>query len=511
MPLLLDVWREACRHIEIGESIGRIAQLLPQRLPADVLIVRRFELERQRLETIASAMCRGGGRAKLRPRTSVASARMAELLAWCRAGKVIHGAVSDPFVSQFVPEDAVGQAIVGPLAPEETNELGVLVLLVGPPRQFTEEHAATAAQLLEPVGVALSNDARLKELARLREALEADKRALLNKLGRHDLTDTIIGSDAGLREVLDGVEQVAPTDAPVLILGETGSGKEVIARAIHNGSLRRTGPIERVNCGALPAALIDSELFGHERGSFTGAVTQRKGLFERADGGTLFLDEVAELPPDAQVRLLRILQDGTYERVGGQQTRRVDVRIIAATHRNLQAMVEAGTFREDLWYRISVFPIRLPPLRERREDIPALVSHFAARAGRRLGGASLTPSAEDVEIALSYDWPGNVRELAAVIERAAILGAGRRLEFAAALGRSDSRRADAPRPRADGGELTTLDRAMAHHIARALAVTQGRIEGSRGAAAILGINPHTLRARMRKLGINWTRYRHADE
>ena len=513
MPLLLDVWREACRHIEIGESVERIAQLLPQRIPAEVLIVRKLELDRQRLETIAVGVCRDA-RAPKRSRTSLPPGSIPELLGWCREGGIRHGPVSDRFLSLLVPDDATGDAIVGPLAPEGTNELGVLVLLTNAVRRFTDEHAATAEQLLEPVGVALSNDARLKELARLREALEADKRALLSKLGRHDLTDTIIGSEAGLRGVLDRVEQVAPTDAPVLILGETGSGKEVIARAIHNRSLRRDGPVERVNCGALPAGLIDSELFGHERGSFTGAVTQRKGWFERADGGTLFLDEVAELPPDAQVRLLRILQDGTYERVGGQQTRRVDVRIIAATHRDLHAMVQAGTFREDLWYRISVFPVRLPPLRERREDIPALVTHFAARAGRRLGGVSLTASTDDVDIALGYDWPGNVRELAAVIERAAILGDGRRLELAAALGHRPVESPGQTRiivqsVSVSSGEVTTLDRAMADHIARALTMTRGRIEGHRGAAAVLGINPHTLRARMRKLGLNWKQYRGA--
>jgi transcriptional regulator with GAF, ATPase, and Fis domain len=394
--------------------------------------------------------------------------------------------------------------------------MGIVVLLAYPPRSFTADHTATALQLLEPLAVALTNHARFSELGQLREALEADKRALLTRLDRHDLTDTVVGSEAGLRGVLERVTQVAPTDAPVLILGETGTGKEVIARALHTHSQRARGPVERVNCGALPPGLIDSELFGHERGSFTGAVSERKGWFERANGGTLFLDEVAELPLDAQVRLLRILQDGTYERVGGHQTRTVDVRIVAATHRDLHTMVEQGTFREDLWYRISVFPIRLPPLRERREDIPELVAHFAARAGRRLGGVPLTPSAEDLTMALDYDWPGNVRELAAVIERAVILGNGHHLDLAAALGTHHRTGVPAPRrglrveqwSRSVGpGPIATLDEAMAEHIARALQLTQGRVEGQRGAAALLGINPHTLRARMRKLGLEWKRFR----
>jgi hydrogenase-4 transcriptional activator len=301
----------------------------------------------------------------------------------------------------------------------------------------------------------------------------------------------------------------------VLILGETGSGKEVIARALHTRSPRCAGPIVRVNCGAIPSELVDSELFGHEKGSFTGAIATHHGVFERADGGTLFLDEIGELTPAAQVRLLRILQDGTFERVGGQQTRTADVRLVAATHRNLEDMVAEGTFRQDLWYRISVFPIHLPPLRERLADIPHLAAHFAASAGKRLGGAPLQVSEHDIALMQAYSWPGNVRELAAVIERAAILGDGRHLDVGSALGQAGSgvqRRASpatAPvtdeRPGPD-----SLDSAMRRHIEEALSATRGRIEGGQGAARLLGINPHTLRARMRKLGIDWQRYRQVE-
>src|SRR6185503_13651328 len=242
---------------------------------------------------------------------------------------------------------------------------------------FEPRHHPMVEAILEPVSVALANNFRHHELARLREAVEAENRALLSRLDRDAVSDTIVGSDAGLKSVMERIDQVAPTDAPVLILGETGSGKEVLARAIHSRSKRADGPVVRVNCGALPPGLIDSELFGHERGSFTGAMNVRKGWFERADGGTLFLDEIGELPLDAQVRLLRVLQDGVFERVGGSRALKVDVRVIAATHRDLAQMVRTGTFREDLWYRLGVFPIRLPPLRERIEDIPALASHFA--------------------------------------------------------------------------------------------------------------------------------------
>ena len=251
---------------------------------------------------------------------------------------------------------------------------------------------------------------------------------------RPGLDAAIVGAEEGLREVMAAVRQVARADVPVLILGETGSGKEVVARALHAQSQRANGPILRVNCGAIPPELIDSELFGHERGSFTGAFGTRKGWFERADGGTLFLDEIGELPLAAQVRLLRVLQDGSFQRVGGERGLSVDVRLVAATNRDLRQAVREGAFREDLWFRIAVFPIPLPPLRERLRDIPALAAHFSLRAAERLGLPPRMPDAADLALLAAYAWPGNIREFASVIERAAILGDGRRLEIARALG-----------------------------------------------------------------------------
>jgi transcriptional regulator with GAF, ATPase, and Fis domain len=323
------------------------------------------------------------------------------------------------------------------------------------------------------------------------------------------------------------VQLVARAETPVLILGETGTGKEVVARAIHQQSQRASGPFLRVNCGAIAPELIDSELFGHERGSFTGAVATRKGWFERADGGTLFLDEIGELSAAAQVRLLRILQDGSFQRVGGQQTLTVNVRVIAATNRDLHRMVSEGRFREDVWYRIAVFPIHLPALRERPEDIPTLARHFALRASERLGLAPQAPSPADLALLTAYDWPGNVRELAAVLERAAILGDGKRLEVAAALGVGGGRRGallplglgagrgvSAPSEAAvveptvgpPPGAATLAERER-RHIEETLAQTAGRVEGHFGAARILGLNPNTLRGRMRKLGIDARRFR----
>ena len=397
----------------------------------------------------------------------------------------------------LLPAGLEGEILAGPLNTED-GPVGVLIL-VGR-SAFTTEHEELLGSLLEPFAVAMENDRRLRELTSLREAVEADNRSLLSRLGRHDISDSIVGAETGLRPVMEQIELVARSDAPVLILGETGSGKEVVARAVHSRSPRASKPFLRVNCGAIPAELVDSELFGHERGSFTGAVNVRKGWFERADAGTLFLDECGELPLAAQVRLLRILQDGQFERVGGERQLHVDIRIVAATHRDMHELVADGRFREDLWYRIAVFPIRLPPLRERVDDIPALAAHFALCAARRLGTAPLVPSPLDIKLLVSYPWPGNVRELAAVIERAAILGDGKSLEIAQALGGptlpppiiATGRENGAPPPAPAG--LLPLDDAMARHIEFALARTRGRIEGPDGAARLLQINPHTLRA-----------------
>jgi transcriptional regulator with GAF, ATPase, and Fis domain len=332
--------------------------------------------------------------------------------------------------------------------------------------------------------------------------------------------DTIVGEDSGLRHVMQRADMVSRSDVPVLILGETGTGKELVARAIHNRSDRHSGPFIRVNCGAIPRELIDSQLFGHEKGSFTGAADTRQGWFERADMGTLFLDEIGELPLDAQVRFLRVLQDGFVERVGSADPIRVNVRVVAATHRDLASMVRESTFREDLWYRIAVFPILLPPLRERREDIPAIARHFAERAAVRFGLAPVMPNDADIRLLETYDWPGNIRELGTVIDRAAILGNGRSLELAAALGLAIPRR---PVEALSSNQLApaisnavastslTLEAAMKSHIEAALRATQGRIEGPHGAARQLAINPHTLRARMRKLKIDWSAFRDTSD
>jgi DNA-binding NtrC family response regulator len=350
--------------------------------------------------------------------------------------------------------------------------------------------------------VPILDDVELASYATNSRNAVSDTKSRDEEVGRHhanELSIAVIGAETGLRDVMRQVEQVARTSAPVLIFGETGSGKEVVARAIHERSRRAHGPVLRVNCGAIAPELLDSELFGHERGSFTGAFAQRSGWFERADGGTLFLDEIGELPLAAQVRLLRVLQDGMFERVGGTRSLKVDVRVVAATHRDLPAMAEQGTFRADLWYRLAVFTIRLPALRERQSDIPALAAHFVELAARRLGARTLPLSADDLDQLREYEWPGNVRELATVIERAVVLGEGRRLDIARALGTSS-----AP----PSAEFPTLDDAIRSHILRALKQCHGRIDGPRGAARLLAVNANTLRSKMEKLRISFDLYRH---
>jgi hydrogenase-4 transcriptional activator len=530
---LLQIWRETCCHIDLSESIEIAAGIAAAALPLAGLVIRRLDPQSNAIDTIAIGLMKPeqaeAWRSKLESRSALPEARFRLAQRWAATGEASYlrpGEVETP-AHVVVPARLKGNLVVGPLLSDETPT-GFLIGVCTPGTEFSVEDLALFQQLLEPFSVALENDRRMHEMAALREAAEADRRTLLKRLGRQDLTEAIVGADTGLRSVMERVNLVSHSDVPVLILGETGTGKEVVARSIHSRSARSSGPFIRVNCGAIPAELIDSQLFGHEKGSFTGALDSRKGWFERADGGTLFLDEMGELPLPAQVRLLRVLQDGFIERVGGQHSLRVDVRIVTATHRDLQSMVKQGEFREDLWYRINVFPILLPRLRERSEDIPALVEHFAHKAAMRFGLPFVSPSYDDLALLRDYPWPGNIRELGAVIDRAVILGNGIRLEVAKALGISSQMRNSTPideptfyevipespegvqphlqtPPRAS--QICRLDEAMRRHIQNALGATKGKIEGEKGAAKLLGINPHTLRARMRKLKIAWAEFR----
>ena len=310
----------------------------------------------------------------------------------------------------------------------------------------------------------------------------------------------IIGRSAPINGLCEHIRVVAPTDSTVLILGETGTGKELIARAIHNLSARRDRPFIKVNCAAIPAGLIESELFGHERGAFTGAVSRRIGRFEMANGGTLFLDEIGDIPLELQPKLLRVLQEQEFERVGSTQTSRVNVRIVAATSRELPRMVAGREFRPDLYYRLSVFPLRVPPLRERADDIPRLVRHFVSHYSRRVGKQVTEVPDEAMGILQSYHWPGNVRELQNVVERAVILSPGRVLRSSLDELQQSSQTTEAVGLEASD-DPTTLEEVQREHIIRALAATNWVIGGPKGAGARLGLARTTLIAKMHKLGI----------
>lgn len=492
--LQLSLWREACRHIDLAESIPKLAGVIGARVPIDDM--RVFALEKDRCTLVASL----GG---VEPGASVEGESVGPIARFVERGGLCELDPRQPGRSPLRPlcPSLGGLPVVcGGLRREGLAE-GLVVWRLAGGSAPDERVTVLLGGSLEPIAVALDTSRRFHELEGLRRAAEAESQAALRRLGRQSLHEPIVGERGGLKSVLERVGVVAGSDVPVLILGETGSGKEVIARAIHDRSRRHEGPFLRVNCGAIPPELVDSQLFGHERGAFTGATEQRRGWFERADGGTLFLDEVAELPLAAQVRLLRVLQDSTLERVGGQQPVRVDCRIVAATHRDLAGMVRERTFREDLWYRLAVFPLVLPPLRERREDLPELVHHFAHRASVRFGLPEFEITASDHDLLAGYAWPGNIRELGAVIDRAALLGGNGRLALLAAFGGAPFGPVPAPARVEVGEGVPTLETTIRHAIGAALAASGGRVEGERGAAGLLGVNPSTLRSKMRKLGV----------
>ena len=387
----------------------------------------------------------------------------------------------------------------------EGNWIGEVGLIADGLNQYTDEHARLLRLLHEPFAIAMSNALKHQEVSRLKDILADDNRFLHGQL-RELSGDEIIGSQFGLKGVMEKVHQVAPLDSPVLLLGETGVGKEVIANAIHHSSHRKDGPLIKVNCGAIPETLLDSELFGHEKGAFTGAISQKRGRFERADKGTIFLDEIGELPLQAQVRLLHVLQNREIERVGGTNPIPVDIRIISATHRNLEEMITSRLFREDLWFRLNVFPIMIPPLRHRKEDIPELVHYFIKRKSMelKLRERPVIPAGV-IDQLIAYHWPGNVRELGNMIERALIQHRGGVLSFETFLAPPVPKIREAA-PDADRNRtLLSLDEMTVQHIRGALESAGGKINGPGGAAQLLGLNPSTLRTRMNKLGILYGR------
>ena len=498
-----------CGNIEVEKSMFASLMFLREEMPVDRMFLQFYEAGLNSMRTIAIASPEKGMAVDLLAPLSVEARqemkqfgeelrRQKPRFVWLFKDDPLEQAMTrelfqfhqTPMTSLMVLPLGLGEEIIG---------AGSIVLTTEGSELFNERHVDLLSLLKEPFGIAMSNALRHREVLKLKERLVDDNRYLHTELRRLS-GDAIIGADFGLREVMYQVRHVAPTESPVLLTGETGAGKDVIANAIHLGSPRRDGPFIPVNCGAIPDSLLDSELFGHEKGAFTGALSQKRGRFERANKGTILLDEIGDMPLEAQVRLLRVLQHREIERVGGTERIPVDIRIIAATNQDLSAMVKSGRFREDLYFRLNVFPIIVPPLRERITDIPALVQHLIERKARELKLAhtpELAPGA--IDILMAYSWPGNVRELENVIERAIIVHQDEPLRF-------DDLEVSFPGriPAADlqaHDQPLDLDSTVAGHIKRVLGMTGGKIHGPGGAGELLNVNPNTLRYKMRKLGI----------
>jgi formate hydrogenlyase transcriptional activator len=381
-------------------------------------------------------------------------------------------------------------------APLLSHDGALGALNVGRRREdaFAQDDVDLLGQVAQQIAIAVENALAYKQIAELKDKLNTEKLYLEGEIQSEHNFEEIIGESTALKGVLKQVEIVAPTDSTVLILGETGTGKELLARAIHNRSGRRERTFVKMNCAAIPTGLLESELFGHERGAFTGAIAQKMGRFELAHGGTLFLDEVGDIPLELQSKLLRVLQEQEFERLGSTKTVKVNVRLIAATNRDLSRMVADKEFRSDLYYRLNVFPIVSPPLRDRRDDIPLLMRYFAQKYARRMNKQITTIPSEAIRALSDYVWPGNVRELENFIERAVILSQGAQLQLPVAELRM-------PKEVASDG-VATLAAAERDHIQRALREANWTIGGPGGAAAKLGMKRTTLQSKMQKLGIS---------
>ena len=376
--------------------------------------------------------------------------------------------------------------------------LGLLSLARLAPVPFSPRDLEFLALVGNQVAIAVENALAYREIAELKDRLAQEKVYLEDEIRSELNFEEIVGRSSTLRSLLQEIETVAPTDSTVLIYGETGTGKELIARAIHNLSARGKSSFVKLNCAAIPTGLLESEMFGHEKGAFTGAVAQRIGRFELANRGTVFLDEIGEIPLELQPKLLRVLQEREFERLGSSRTLRTDARLIAATNRDLGAMVEEHKFRADLFYRLNVFPVHVPPLRERQDDIPLLVRHFVQQFGRRMGKTVDTIPTETMNALIRYHWPGNIRELQNLVERAVILSAGPILKVPL----NDLQAQAAP---AAARKIETLELAERRHILEALDASDWVISGPNGAATSLGLKRSTLQARMEKLGIRRAR------
>ena len=425
---------------------------------------------------------------------------------------------SESFTERLLAEQGVRSICVAPLI-VAGKSIGTLNLASNGADEYSDADGELLQEVANQVALAVENMKAYEEIRALHARLEKENVYLREEIRSEHNFREMVGSSAPLREVIEKAERVAPLDSTVLIYGETGTGKELIARAIHDCSNRKNRALVKLNCSAISAGLVESELFGHMKGAFTGALERHIGRFELADGGTLFLDEVSELSLETQVKLLRVLQEGEFEPVGSNKTIQVDVRIIAATNRNLEECVAAGRFRSDLFYRLHVFPLELPPLRNRRSDIPQLVDFFLQRFANKFGRKIDAPQKETMDLLMDYPWPGNIRELQNIIERAVVLAAGPVISVDPAFLPRISTAGDShhvssivpprvePRVTENSGRsaetsFPSLEEMERNHIRAALDRSAGVIDGPKGAARILNLHPNTLRSRMSKLGID---------
>jgi formate hydrogenlyase transcriptional activator len=494
---LLEVTNALLSSLDIAKLLAAFGSCIRQVKPFDYATLSLYdgETKKLRVHSVGAAP----GLTPLSTGTLISIAGSPDGWSYVsRKPLVLRGTPGERFPHEL-PEPLVQASVKSgcwiPLIGRE-GPLGTLNLFSRQAMVFGDEDIDTLVQLASQVAVALDNALAFQRMADLSARLEKEKLYLEDELRTDSKFEEIIGESKILKRVLKQIETVAPTDSTVLILGETGTGKESLARAVHDLSPRRARAFVKVNCASVPAGLLESELFGHEKGAFTGAIVQRVGRFELAHQGTLFLDEVGEIPLELQPKLLRVLQEKQFERLGSSRTMTSDVRIVAATNRDLAKLVASGQFRSDLFYRLSVFPVLVPPLRDRPEDIPLLAHYFLSKFAKRLGRKVDVVSPDTMEALCRYSWPGNIRELEHVIERAVILSVGPELRIPSIELESDHAADVVP------GAPSTLERIERDHILRVLREAKGRIGGPGGAAERLGMNRTTLNSRMQKLRIS---------
>jgi formate hydrogenlyase transcriptional activator len=493
LKLLLDMTNTLVLNLGLRDLLRAISASIRQDMNCDSVGVWLPCPERRQLRQLAMDFPEGKGFSKEDVRIPVEGSELGTVF---KTGKPLVIRTSADVTSEYaiaaLQAESLESGCALPLI-SRNRTLGVLTLGSRIENSFSTEDVDFLARVAGQVAIAIENALAYREIAELKDKLAQEKLYLEEEIRSDVDFEGIVGQSSALRQVLQLVETVATSDSTVLLLGETGTGKELVARAIHDRSRRKERTLIKLNCAAIPTGLLESELFGHERGAFTGAVTQKIGRMELADQGTLFLDEVGDIPLELQPKLLRVLQDGEFERLGSTQTKKVDVRLVAATNRDLDRMIEEKQFRSDLYYRLNVFPIRVPPLRERPEDIPLLVRYFSQKYARRMEKQIDSIPAAAMRKLTRWHWPGNVRELQNLVERAVILTRGNSLAISVP-------------ELADGGASLALARAgnadEQDRIVRILKETKGHVGGPQGAAARMGIKRTTLLTRMKKMGID---------